>query len=78
MRTYGALVGWTSQDLGERVIVTIESVQSFEGNERDDPDTFALVMTTQQAALLGNYLLQKGGMEPATQNDRTWFKRLFG
>lgn len=78
MESHGALVGWTHQQAGDRIMLRIESVRSTEAAEKHDPDLFRFLMTKQQAGLLGNYLVSLSGQTPASPNDRTWFRRLFG
>ena len=52
--SYGALVGWGHHDVGDRVMLRIESVRSREAGDEHDPDMFRVLMTKQQAAVLGN------------------------
>ena len=78
MESYGALVGWTHHDAGERIMLRLESVRSTEAAERHDPDLFRILMTKQHAAVLGNYLLQLSGQTPVGPDDRSWLRRLFG
>ena len=78
MESYGALVGWTHHEAGDRILLRIESVRSAKAAERHDPDLFRFLMTKQQAAVLGNYLVQLSGQTPAGPDDRSWFRRLFG
>ena len=75
--SYGALVGWTHHDAGERIMLRLEGVRSTEAADRHDPDLFRFLMTKQQAAVLGNYLLELCGQTPVGPDDRSWF-RLFG
>jgi hypothetical protein len=78
MESYGVLVGWVHHDAGERVMLRLESVQSMAAAEKHDPDVFRFLMTKQQAALLGNYLMRLSGqtiVDPAPQG---WFRRFFG
>lgn len=78
MESYGALVGWGHNEAGDRVMLRLESVQSREAAEKHDPDIFRLLLTKQQAAVLGNYLVRLSGQTPADPNDRGWFRRHFG
>ncbi len=77
MESFGALVGWTHQEAGDRIMLRIESVRSTEAAEKHNPDMFRFLMTKQQAAVLGNYLVGLSGQTPADPNDRGWFRRLF-
>ena len=76
MESHGALVGWTHTDLGPKVMVCLESVQTVAAAEQHDPDTARLLMTKSQAAVLGTWLLRVSGHAPAERAG--WFRRLFG
>lgn len=78
MQTQGALVGWVGHSLGDRVGLTIESFGSSEVEEFEHPDRFYLLMSAQQAAVLGNYLIEISGQTPPSRNSRNWFRRFFG
>ena len=76
MESHGALVGWTHTDLGGKLMVCLESVQTVAAAEQHDPDVVRLLMTKNQAAVLGTYLLRFSGHEPAERPGL--FRRLFG
>ena len=76
--SYGALVGWGHHDAGDRVMLRIESVRSTEAADKHDPDMFRVLMTKQQAAVLGNYLVQLSGQTPVDPKSQGWFRRFFG
>jgi hypothetical protein len=78
MESYGALVGWTHQEIGDRILLRLESVKSVEAARSHDPDLYRMMLTKQQANVLGNFLLQIAGNSPADPKDRSWFRRLFG
>lgn len=78
MESYGALVGWTHHGAGEHVMLRLESVQSSEAAERRDPDLFRLLMTKQQAAVLGTYLMGLSGQTFVEPRRSSWFRRFFG
>jgi hypothetical protein len=78
MESYGALVGWTHHEMGERIMLRLESVSTTEAAASHDPDLFRFLMTRQQAAVLGTYLMRLSGQTPADPSDRGWFRRLFG
>ncbi|WP_160484572.1 hypothetical protein [Aurantiacibacter rhizosphaerae] len=78
VQNHGALVGWTSRITDERFILTIENFQIQDKKQRVEPEVFTLTMTNQQAALLGNYLLEKSGQSRVPESERTWFRRMFG
>ena len=78
VESFGALVGWAHHDAGDRIMLRLESVQSSEAAKKLDPDLFRVLMTKQQAAILGNYLLQLSGQPPIARRKRSWFRRNFG
>ena len=78
VESFGALVGWGHHDAGDRIMLRLESVQSSEAAKKHDPDLFRFVMTKQQAAILGNYLVRISGQPPVAPQTRGWFRRLFG
>ena len=78
MENHGALVGWTHQDTPAQILLRLERVKTVEDGRRLDPDMLRLLMTKQQAALLGNYLIQASGLRPAEPRARTWLARMFG
>ena len=78
MESYGALVGWTHHDAGDRIMLRVESVRSTEAAERHDPDLFRVLMSKQQAAVLGHYLLRLSGQSPPVARHQNWFRRFFG
>jgi len=77
MESHGALVGWTHQDLGKRTLIRLESVRTREAADELNPDVFRVLMTKNQAAVLGNYLIEISGLNPR-EGRRGWFRRLFG
>ncbi len=58
-------------------MLRLESVQSSEAAKKHDPDLFRFLMTKQQAAILGNYLVRLSGQPPLAPQKRGWFRRLF-
>jgi hypothetical protein len=52
MDNHGALVGWTHRDLGERLMVNIETVQSASAASDHHPDVLRIVMTRNQRRYL--------------------------
>jgi len=79
MERHGALVGWGHHDMGNRVMLKLQSFHSLEDKEQDgEPDQFRFIMSKQQAAVLGNYLMEISGQTAATQGQRSLFRRLFG
>ena len=78
MESFGALVGWDHHDAGDRIMLRLESVQSSEAAKAHDLDLFRILMTKQQAAILGQYLLRISGQSPVVPRKRGWFRRYFG
>lgn len=72
----GALVGWRHQDLGDRLMLMLETRQK--PDEPDDFDTTRVLLTKQQAAVLANYLFEASGQSPPATRKRGWFRRSFG
>lgn len=76
MESHGALVGWTHQDLGDRLMLKIETVASLKAAEDHAPDLLRVMMTRNQAAILGRYLVNQSGLP---QPERPGLlRRLFG
>ena len=78
MESFGALVGWDHHDAGDRIMLRRESVQSSEAAKAHDLDLFRILMTKQQAAILGQYLLRISGQSPVVPRKRGWIRRYFG
>ena len=78
MESYGALVGWSHHEAGDRIMLRLESVQSKEAADKHEPDLHRFYMTKQQAAVLANYLMRVSGQSPPDRASRSWFRRLFG
>ncbi len=70
---FGALVGWTHHDLGERVMIKLQSTRQHLA-EGEAPDEFHYLMTKNQAAVLGQYLYSLSGRLPAPAKKRRWFR----
>lgn len=78
VESHGALVGWSHHDLADRVLLRLQSVRTAAQADQKDPDLFRFLMTKQQAAVPGNYLLEIAGQTAADPKERTWFRRMFG
>lgn len=78
MDSHGALVGWSHQDLGEKLLLRIETVSSSEAAHDHAPDMLRLLLTKQQAGILATYLFELSGHTPPRRSDRGVLKRLFG
>ena len=78
MDNHGMLVGWTHQDLGDKVLLCIESVRSVSAAEAHAPDILRVLLTKNQAAVLGNFLTTISGRTAPKPRKRGLFGRLFG
>ena len=74
---YGALVGWTGECLGDRVILKMESIRSAQPQSGEEVQDFRYFLTRSQAAVLANYLYEISGQTPARPHRRGWLSRLF-
>ena len=75
MESHGALVGWTHQEVGDQLMVKIETVASMKAADEHTPDVLRIMMTRNQAAILGSYLVGHSGLR---QVERPGFiRRLF-
>ncbi|MCT2560037.1 hypothetical protein N0B51_13720 [Tsuneonella sp. YG55] len=68
---FGALVGWTHEDLGDRVMVKVQSKRP--GCSAGEVDEVRYFMTKNQAAVLANYLYGISGRLPQPAKKRRWF-----
>lgn len=75
---FAVLVGWTSQDLGKRLVLRLQSVTTPPPHSEEDVHTFQLLMDKNQAVLLGNYLFELSGQTPPRKRKRSWLDRLLG
>ena len=66
METHGALLGWKHVDLGDKVMLVVQSTCS----PGDDLDELRLLMTKNQALVLGNYLTQISGKRAPLREER--------
>jgi len=76
MESHGALAGWTHQDLGDRLMLKIETVASLKAAEDQAPDVLRVMLTRNQAAILGRYLVAQSGL--AQPERPSLLGRLFG
>jgi hypothetical protein len=67
---HGALVGWTHEDLGDRVMVCLQSKRH--GSAAGEADEMRYLMTKNQAAVLANHLFAASGLLPPPKR-RRWF-----
>ena len=75
---YGVFVGWRHEVVGGRVILKLETVRSLQQSEQQDVDTQHLMMTENQALVLGQYLFNIAGKTPPKRHKRGWWARLLG
>lgn len=78
MEHFGALVGWTHQDHGERILLRLETVSSRDELEKNKPDVARIMLTKQQAGVLANYLQKLSGAAPPSERKQGFFRRVFG
>lgn len=71
---FGALVGWIHEDLGDRVVVRLQSIRQ-PRREADAPvDEFRYFMTKNQAVVLANYLYTISDRLPQPRRKWRWFR----
>ena len=73
-RCYGALADWTHQDLGDRVVVCLQSKGPPSPDSEAPLDEFHYMMTKNQAAVLANYLFGLSGRLPQQKPRFRWFR----
>ncbi|MEJ2409751.1 MAG: hypothetical protein P8Y58_01625 [Novosphingobium sp.] len=74
----GVLVGWRSQDLGNRLVLKLQLVQKSSPHGSRDVHTEFVVMDKNQAVQLGNYLFRVTGQTPPAKPARRLLARIFG
>lgn len=74
---HGVLVGWTSQDVGDSMILSLQTFDHGTHAAGEKPDRSTVVMTRSQAAVLANYLLRAARMAPPPRR-KGWLASLFG
>ncbi|HUD28627.1 MAG TPA: hypothetical protein VMQ93_07130 [Novosphingobium sp.] len=72
----GVLVGWRSQDMGENMLLELQTVERATWEQGENPVRTRIMMTNGQAAVLANYLLRMSGATPPPRR-RGWFASLF-
>ncbi|MXO75720.1 hypothetical protein GRI40_10870 [Altererythrobacter aerius] len=72
---FGALVGWSHENLGDKVMVKLQSTRTHH-LEPDGPlDEFRYFMTKNQAVVLANYLYSISDRLPQPRQRRwRWFR----
>jgi len=74
---FGVLVGWSSQDLGPRMVLSLQTYERATWEDGEEPFQTRMMMTKSQAAVLANYLLKASGATPPPRR-RGWLAALFG
>ncbi|QZH75870.1 MAG: hypothetical protein JY451_04590 [Erythrobacter sp.] len=77
-KDYGALVGWTSTRMGDRVALHLQSVTKPPPHRSDDVESQIYLMDRNQAMQLANYLFEIGETQSPDKKDRGWLARMFG
>lgn len=75
MDHFGALVGWSHHEDGDRILLRLESAQSSTALTEKNLDLSRLLMTKQQALVLGHYLMRISG-GAAQSSQRGWWRKL--
>ena len=75
---YGALVGWVSTTVGDRISLRMQSVTKPPPHARSDVHSHIYLMDRNQAAQLANYLFELSGQTPPDRKGRGVLARLFG
>ena len=70
---FGALVGWGHLDMGDRVMIKLQSTRSRDELDERRLDEFRYFMTKNQAAVLANYLFGISDRLPPPRRKRHWF-----
>jgi hypothetical protein len=76
--SYGALVGWTHREFAGRIDLRLELTQATGRRGFDDVEVHHVVMSPQQAAVLGHYLFQITGHTPPETRRKGRLARWFG
>ena len=77
MESHGALVGWSHYDADVHLMLRLEIMATAEAAAQRTPDILRVMMTKQQACVLGHYLIKISGQHHR-EAGRSWFGRLFG
>ena len=71
---FGALVGWTHENLGDRIMLKLQSTRE-PGLAKGKPvDEFRYFMTKNQAVVLANYLYSISDRLPQAKRKKGWFR----
>lgn len=74
----GALVGWTSEDLGDRIVLRMDCVTKPPPHRSDDVHRTRFIISKDQAALLGNFLYEVSGQSAPRRHKRRLLDRILG
>lgn len=75
---YGALVGWTTLEQGDKFTLRLQSVRKPPPHEEGDVHSHYFLMDRQQAAQLANNLFEIARQSPPDPRSRGLIKKLFG
>ncbi|NNC51824.1 MAG: hypothetical protein HKO08_02135 [Erythrobacter sp.] len=75
-RSYGALVGWKTDDLHDRIILRMQTVTTPPPHSREDITQSVIVIDKNQAVQLGNHLFEVSGQTKPVPR-RSWLARFF-
>jgi|GEM_PF-437058 len=73
-----ALVGWNTMELGERLVLHLQTVTTPPPHNKDDVTSHYYVISRNQAVQLGNYLFKVTGQTPPRKHKRGMLDRLLG
>ena len=76
--SYGVLVGWSHQDLNDRLDLRMQSTRSTRRGAPDEVDSHHFMMTRNQALVLANYLFTVTGQAPPRRRRRGLMGWLIG
>lgn len=77
-RDFGALVGWKSRLMGERVALHMQCVTKAPPHGSGDVHSHIYLLDRQQALQLGNYLFEMAFETRPSRRGRSLLARLFG
>ncbi len=76
VENHGVLVGWTHHDLGQKLVLKLQTLKR--ADTPHDVDLLTVILTKNQAAVLGNFLFEIAGQSQPARGERGWFRRVFG
>jgi hypothetical protein len=75
---YGVLVGWTTQDLGARLVLRVQTVTKPPPHTAEDLTSTVFLLSKNQAVQLGHNLFRASGETAPERKKRSWLDKLFG